>query len=60
MQVRNDNDNSGMDISIVDHFIVNDDGKIISGRAFWDDGSITSPDNLESLTVNIDDFKDRG
>ena len=60
MQVRNDNDNSGMDISIVDHFIVNDEGKIVSGRAFWDDGSITSPDNLESLIVNIDDFKDRG
>ena len=33
---------------------------IDSISAFWDDGSITSPDNLESLTVNIDDFKDRG
>ena len=30
MQVRNSNDNSGMDISIVDHFIVNEKGKIIS------------------------------
>ena len=36
MEVRNINDNSGMDIAIVDHFIVNAEGKIESGRAFWD------------------------
>ena len=29
MQVRNINDNTGMDIAIVDHFVVNDEGKII-------------------------------
>ena len=34
MEVRNTNDNSGMNISIVDHFVVNEAGKIISGRAF--------------------------
>ena len=33
MEVRNTADNSGMDISIVDHFIVNENGKIVSGRA---------------------------
>lgn len=31
-----------MDISIVDHFVINDSGKIISGRAFWDQNSISS------------------
>ena len=40
MQVRNIKDNSGMDIAIVDHFIVNEEGKIVSGRAFWDESSI--------------------
>lgn len=60
MEVRNINDNSGMDISIVDHFVVNEAGKIISGRAFWDESSITQPSNVGSIDINVDDFKDRG
>jgi hypothetical protein len=60
MQVRNTSDNSGMNISIVDHFIVNEQGKITSGRAFWDENSITQPDNINSIEINVDDFKDRG
>ena len=60
MQVRNINDNSGMDISIVDHFIVNDNGKIISGRAFWDESSISQPNDIHSIDINVDDFKNRG
>ncbi len=59
MQVRNINDSTGMDISIVDHFVVNDEGKITSGRAFWDESSITQPDEVNSIDINIDDFKDR-
>ncbi|MFL2718359.1 MAG: nuclear transport factor 2 family protein [Gammaproteobacteria bacterium] len=60
MQVRNIADNSGMDISIVDHFIINERGKIISGRAFWDDSTITQPKDVNSIDINVDDFKDRG
>ena len=60
MQVRNTADNTGIDISIVDHFVIDNDGKIIQGRAFWDDGSMSQPDNIDSFEVNIDDFKDRG
>lgn len=59
MKVRNASDNSGMDIAIVDHFIVNDDGKIISGRAFWDENSITQPEDINAIDINIDDFKER-
>ena len=59
MQVRNIADNSGMDISIVDHFIINERGKIISGRAFWDDSTITQPKDVNSIDINVDDFKDR-
>ena len=59
MEVRNTNENTGMDISIVDHFVVNTDGKILSGRAFWDESSISSPSNIKSIDVNVDDFKDR-
>ena len=59
MMVRNTSDNSGMDISIVDHFIINSDGKIDSGRAFWDENSITQPDDVNSIDIDIDDFKDR-
>ena len=60
MQVRNMNDNSGMDISIVDHFIINESGKITSGRAFWNESSISQPDDVSSIDINVDDFKDRG
>ena len=60
MQVRNIKDNSGMDIAIVDHFIVNVEGKIESGRAFWDESSISQPIDVSSIDINIDDFKDRG
>ena len=60
MQVRNIADNSGMDISIVDHFIINERGKIISGRAFWDETTITQPKDVNSIDINVDDFKDRG
>ena len=59
MQVRNTSDNSGMNISIVDHFLVNEQGEITSGRAFWDENSITQPDNINSIEINVDDFKDR-
>jgi steroid Delta-isomerase len=60
MQVRNTSDNSGMNISIVDHFIVNEEGEIVSGRAFWDENSITQPENVNSIDINLDDLKDRG
>ena len=60
MQVRNIEDTSGMDISIVDHFIINERGKIISGRAFWDESTITQPKDVNSIDINVDDFKDRG
>ena len=60
MQVRNINDNTGMDIAIVDHFVVNDEGKIISGRAFWDESSISQPSDVGSIDINVDDFTERG
>ena len=60
MEVRNTNDNSGMNISIVDHFVINEAGKIISGRAFWDESSIAQPIKVKSMDINVDDFKDRG
>lgn len=60
MEVRNTNDNSGMNISIVDHFVINEAGKIISGRAFWDESSIAQPSKVKSMDINVDDFKDRG
>ena len=60
MQVRNTSDNSGMDISIIDHFVINDDGLILSGRAFWDENSITQPEDVSASNINVNDFKDRG
>ena len=60
MEVRNSNDNSGMNIAIVDHFIINDAGKIVTGRAFWNEDTISQPTDIKSMDIFIDDFKDRG
>ena len=49
-----------MDIAIVDHFVVNDEGKIVSGRAFWDESSISQPSDVGSIDINVDDFTERG
>ena len=54
MEVRNTNDNSGMNISIVDHFVINEAGKIISGRAFWDESSIAQPSKVKSMDINVE------
>ena len=45
---------------IVDHFVINKEGKITSGRAFWDESSISNPSDLNSFDINVDEFKDRG
>ena len=42
MKERNESNGPSMDISIVDHFLIIASGKIISGRAFWDQNSISS------------------
>ena len=41
-------------------YLKNKEGKILSGRAFWDESTMTIPDDLESFDININDFKDRG
>ena len=60
MEVRNISDNSGMDIAIVDHFVINNEGKILSGRAIWDEACISQPNTSTTLEINLDEFKKRG
>ena len=47
MQVRVSSENKGLDLSVVDHFVLNEDGKIQSGQAFWDETCVTCPDGME-------------
>ncbi|MDA7796696.1 nuclear transport factor 2 family protein [Gammaproteobacteria bacterium] len=59
MEVRNTADNTGMNIAIVDHFVINETGKIISGRAFWDENSISQLADAQPSDINLDDFMNR-
>ena len=59
MEIRNTIDNTGMSIAIVDHFVINEKGKIISGRAFWADSSISPLADTQPSEINLDDFKNR-
>jgi steroid delta-isomerase len=48
-------DNKGMNITAFDHFIVNDEGKIQSGRAFWDESCIEQPEGMDLLVPDLPD-----
>jgi steroid delta-isomerase len=43
MQVRIPAENKGLDLSIVEYVLVDDDGKIKSLRAFWDETNASQP-----------------
>ena len=55
MQVRIPNLNQGLDMSIIDYFQVNDDGKITTAKAFWDRTKITAPEGMQIFLPNIDE-----
>ena len=47
--------NQGLDMSIIDYFQVNDDGKITTAKAFWDRTKVTAPDGMQIFLPNIDE-----
>lgn len=49
MEVRSNDGRQGMDLEVTDHFVINDEGKIQTARAFWDESSFSQPDGLEPL-----------
>ena len=53
MQVRLPDVNQGLDLSIVEYVQINDEGKIKSLRAFWDETSVAKPDGMDLFIPNV-------
>lgn len=53
MQVRIPSANQGLDLSIIEYVTVNDQGKIKSLRAFWDETSVAKPDGMDLFVPNV-------
>ncbi|HUH37467.1 MAG TPA: SgcJ/EcaC family oxidoreductase [Spongiibacteraceae bacterium] len=55
MQVRLKGENKGLDLSVVDHFVINPQGKIQSAKAFWDETCVAAPEGMELFIPDIDE-----
>jgi len=53
MQVRIPSANQGLDLSIVEYVQINDEGKIKSLRAFWDETSVSKPEGMDLFIPNV-------
>ena len=55
MQVRIPSTNEGLDLSVVDYVVLNDQGKIQSARAFWDERNVSAPPGMKLFAPNVAD-----
>jgi steroid Delta-isomerase len=55
MQVRLPQFNQGLDLRVVDRFVLNEQGRIQTAQAYWDEGSATAPPGMEFFVPNIDE-----
>jgi steroid delta-isomerase len=53
MQVRIPARNEGLDLSIIDHFILNDAGQIQVARAFWDETTVSIPAGMKPFAPDV-------
>ncbi len=59
MQVRIPAKNQGLDLSIIEYVVVDDDGKIKSLRAFWDENAVSKPDGMDLFAPNVADVYEK-
>lgn len=55
MQVRLAAKNQGLDLQVVDHFVLNDDGRVQTARAFWDESCVGVPEGMALFAPNMDE-----
>ena len=55
MKVRIRRLNQGLDLRVVDRFVLNDQGKIQSASAYWDESSASAPEGMDFFVPNIDE-----
>jgi steroid delta-isomerase len=53
MQVRIPSANQGLDLSIIEYVVINDQGKIKSLRAFWDEKAVSKPEGMDLFVPNV-------
>ncbi len=53
MRVRAPARQQGLDITIIDWFELNGDGRIQNGRAFWDASSVSVPEGMTPLSADM-------
>ena len=56
MKVRLPEKNQGLDLHAVDHFVLNDQGKVQQARAFWDEHCLKAPEGMEMFIPDISDI----
>ena len=59
MQVRVPAHNQGLDLNIIDRFVLDDAGQIRTAQAYWDAGSLAVPEGLQGFAPNIDEAYDK-
>jgi steroid Delta-isomerase len=55
MQVRLPASNQGLDLAIIDRFVLNDQGKIKLAQAYWDPTSVSVPAGMQIFAPNIEE-----
>ena len=55
MQVRVPKLNQGLDLNIIDRFVLNEAGQICTAQAYWDTGSVSVPEGMAGFVPNIDE-----
>jgi steroid Delta-isomerase len=55
MQVRIPKLNQGLDLMIIDRFVLNEQGKIKLAQAYWDPSSIAVPAGMQMFAPNIEE-----
>jgi steroid delta-isomerase len=55
MKVRIPHLNQGLDLRVVDRFVVNDQGRIQSANAYWDQSCASAPAGMDFFVPNIDE-----
>lgn len=59
MQVRAPQLNQGLDLTVIERFVLNDAGKIRTAQAYWDTGCVATPPGMQLFAPNIDEAYER-
>ncbi len=54
MQVRSPSTNQGLDLAVVDRFVLDGAGKIVLAQAYWDEGCVSIPDGMQPLLPDVE------